>query len=150
MKASLTDWGLLVLRIGLGLVMLFYGCQKMFGLFHGPGFGGILSFFQTKMGIPPLFGVLAIFAEFFGSLGVLVGLLTRWAAFGLMCTLAVATYFNAQGGALGNIFATGNPADASKVLFTFVLMMMAAALLLTGPGALSLDARVFKPKAGKK
>jgi putative oxidoreductase len=49
----------------------------------------------TDSGIRNGFGVLAIAAEFFGSLGLAVGFLTRIAAFGVACVmlLAIVTVF---------------------------------------------------------
>ena len=44
----------------------------------------------TDSGIPALFVLLAIAAEFLGSLGLAVGLLTRIAAFGIACVMLVA------------------------------------------------------------
>jgi putative oxidoreductase len=44
----------------------------------------------TDSGIPTGFALLAIAAEFLGSLGLAVGLLTRVAAFGIACVMLVA------------------------------------------------------------
>ena len=71
-KAKEVDFGLLILRIGLGCVVLFYGCQKMLGLFGGAGFAATVTN-MGKMGFPSLAITLSIFAEFFGALGVLLG-----------------------------------------------------------------------------
>jgi putative oxidoreductase len=45
--------------------------------------------FQS-MGIPALFALLAIVAEFAGSIGLILGCLTRVAAFGIGCNMVVA------------------------------------------------------------
>ena len=73
---------LLVLRLFLGAVFFPHGAQKVLGWFGGHGLAGTMGFF-TGMGIPSVFAALAIAAEFLGSLGLIVGLLTRVAAFTL-------------------------------------------------------------------
>jgi len=75
-----SDGAAFVLRVLLGVVMFPHGAQKMLGWFGGYGFSGTMGFFKS-MGIPALFGFLAILAESLGSLGLITGLLTRVAAF---------------------------------------------------------------------
>ena len=77
----------LVMRLALGIVIFPHGAQKMLGWFGGGGFGGTIQFFDQMMGIPAFLTVLVIFAEFFGSLGLIAGLLTRVAAFGVGCVM---------------------------------------------------------------
>lgn len=77
------DVAALVLRLTLGIVMFPHGAQKMLGWFGGPGFGGTLAVLQDAYGVPPILAVLVVVAEFFGSLGLLAGLLTRVAALGI-------------------------------------------------------------------
>ncbi len=140
------DVGLLVLRISLGLIMMFYGSQKLFGAFGGSGFSGTIGFMHDKFGIPPLFGALAMFAEFAGGLGILVGLLTPIAAFGVMCVMLMATYENVSSpGLLNDIFTKGSPADIPRVGFPLMLGTAAIALMLLGAGRYSLDKKFFRP-----
>ncbi len=79
-----------VVRLILGAVFFAHGAQKMLGWFGGHGFSATMTFFTHNMGIPALFAFLAIAAEFFGGLGLLVGLLGRVAAFGILCNMMVA------------------------------------------------------------
>src|SRR5215471_16292962 len=87
-----TDGGVvgLILRITLGVVIFPHGAQKVLGWFGGSGFTATLTQFHQEMGIPVPFALLAMAAEFLGSMGVIVGLLTRIAAFGIACTVIVA------------------------------------------------------------
>jgi putative oxidoreductase len=80
----------LLLRLFLGVVFFPHGAQKVFGWFGGYGFTGTMGFFTQQMHIPALFAFLAIAAEFAGSLGLIVGLLTRVAAFGILANMLVA------------------------------------------------------------
>jgi putative oxidoreductase len=84
------DVALGVIRFTLGLVMFAHGAQKMLGWFGGNGFNGTMSFFENQMHIPALFAFLAIAAEFFGGLGLLLGFLGRVAAFGIAVNMLVA------------------------------------------------------------
>jgi putative oxidoreductase len=91
-KLTVTDNSLAtsILRIVLGIVFFAHGAQKMLGWFGGYGFSGTMGFFTNQLHIPAAFAFLAICAEFFGGLGLLAGLLTRIAAFGIAVNMAVA------------------------------------------------------------
>jgi putative oxidoreductase len=77
-------------RLTLGIVMLPHGLQKAFGCFGGYGFTGTMSFFTQSMHIPAPLAFLAIAAEFAGSIGLIVGCLSRVAAFGIATNMVVA------------------------------------------------------------
>jgi putative oxidoreductase len=79
-------------RLTLGIVFFPHGMQKLFGWFGGFGFNGTYHFFTDQMHVPALFAVLAILAEGLGSLGLIVGFLSRVAAFGIACNMTVAVY----------------------------------------------------------
>ena len=59
-----------ILRLVLGIVLFAHGAQKTFGWFGGFGFSGTMAF-------------LAITAESFSGRGLILGFLTRIAAFGI-------------------------------------------------------------------
>jgi len=84
------DFTVTIVRLVLGVVFFAHGAQKMLGWFGGYGFTGTMGFFTQQMHIPAPFAFLAICAEFFGGLGLIVGLLSRIAAFGIMCNMLVA------------------------------------------------------------
>src|SRR5467141_1442219 len=79
----------LILRLVLGVVFFAHGAQKMLGWFGGPGFSGTMQLF-SQMGIPPFLAFLAIAAEFFGGLGLILGFLGRVAALGIIVNMLVA------------------------------------------------------------
>src|SRR4051812_36883990 len=81
----------LIARLALGLVMFPHGAQKALGWFGGYGFNGTMSFFTGQMHIPALFAFLAINAEFAGSIGLVTGLCSRMAAFGIAVNMLIAT-----------------------------------------------------------
>jgi len=71
-----------ILRLVLGVVFFAHGAQKMLGWFSGYGFHGTMGFFE-HLGMPAPVAFLVICTEFFGGLGLIVGLLTRIAALGI-------------------------------------------------------------------
>src|SRR4051812_28908058 len=90
-KLTQTDnsFAITVLRVVLGIVFFAHGAQKMLGWFGGAGFSGTMAGF-TNGHIPAAFAFLAIAAEFFGSIGLIFGVLTRVAAFGIAVNMLVA------------------------------------------------------------
>lgn len=77
----------LILRIALGITFFAHGSQKVFGLFGGPGFSATIEHFQQGMSIPPVLTVLVMIAELLGSIGLLIGCLTRIAALGIIAVM---------------------------------------------------------------
>lgn len=80
----------LIARLMLSIVIFPHGAQKMLGWFGGYGFSGTMNWFATMLHIPAPLALLAILAEFAGSLGLIVGLLSRVAAFGIATNMVVA------------------------------------------------------------
>src|SRR2546425_10069236 len=84
------DYALTIARLVLGVLFFVHGDQLMLGWFGGYGLSGSMEFFTHNLGIPAPFAFLAICAEFFGGLMLIVGLLGRIAALSLICTMGVA------------------------------------------------------------
>lgn len=129
----------LVLRLALAVVIFPHGAQKLLGWFGGYGFKGTMGYF-TGSGIPAPLALIAIVAEFFGPLGLALGLLTRVAAFGIGCVMLVAVFkvhtpngffMNWQGNQKGEGFE-----------FHLLAIGLALALVIGGAGLWSLDACV--------
>jgi len=131
------DVAVLVLRLLLGIVFFPHGMQKLFGWFGGPGFSGMMGMFTTQMGIPAVFAFLAIMAEGLGSLGLITGLLTRVAAFGIAVNMAVAVYMvHWQNGFFMNWF--GNQ-KGEGYEYHLLVIAIGIALMITGGGKWSID-----------
>jgi len=131
------DSSLAFMRIMLGIVFFAHGAQKVLGWFGGYGFSGTMGFFTTQMHIPPVFAFLAICAEFFGSLGLIFGLLTRIAAFGIAVNMIVAVLMvHIHVGFFVNWF--GNQKGEG---FEYHLLALALAIpvMIRGAGAVSVD-----------
>jgi len=80
--ATENDPATALLRLELGVIFFAHGAQKMLGWLGGYGFAGTMGFFTGMMHIPAPLAFLAIATEFFGSIGLLLGFLTRIAGFG--------------------------------------------------------------------
>src|SRR5580700_9343428 len=134
------DWTLTLLRLVLGVVFFAHGAQKALGWFGGYGFSGTMGFFTGMMHIPALFAVLAIAAEFLGGLGLIVGLLTRVAAFGIFCNMVVAVAMvHHQFGFFMN-WAGSQKGEGYE--YHLVLLAVLVVLMIRGAGAASVD-RLF-------
>jgi putative oxidoreductase len=137
-----------LLRLFLGVVFFPHGAQKALGWFGGPGFAGTMGAFTQQMRIPKQLAFLAIAAEFAGSLGLVLGLLTRLAAFGIFATMLVAAAMvHRKVGFFMNW--TGNQKGEG---FEFHLLAsgMALALMLAGGGKLSADRALAGKLAGSQ
>src|SRR5271156_5912133 len=83
---------LTILRLVLGIVFFAHGSQKVLGWFGGYGFSGTMGFMTHQLGIPAALAFLDIAAEFLGGIGLILGCLTRVAAFGIACVMFVAVF----------------------------------------------------------
>jgi putative oxidoreductase len=91
------DFGMVIIRVTMGLVMFPHGAQKLLGWFGGHGFSGTMGYF-TGQGIPYVLALLVIVAESFGALALIMGLFTRIAAFGIGATMVVAAFMHSSNG----------------------------------------------------
>lgn len=132
-----TQWGLLILRVALGLVILPHGAQKLLGWFGGNGFKGTMGFFTGTLHIPAPAALLVIVAEFFGALGLIFGLFTRLDAFGIaLVMLGAAIMAHRPNGFFMN---WGGKQKGEGFEFHILAIGMALVLLVYGGGPLSLD-----------
>ncbi len=131
------DVAALVLRLMLGIIFFPHGMQKLLGWFGGHGFEGTMGFFTGKLGIPALFAFLAIIAESLGAIGLIVGLGTRVAAFGISITIAVAAMMlHVQNGFFMNWFGSQT---GEGIEYHLLVIGMGVTLMIAGGGKWSLD-----------
>jgi putative oxidoreductase len=130
-----------ILRLALAIVMFPHGAQKVLGWFGGHGLRGTLGYF-TSQGIPVPLALLAFAAELLGSLGILVGLFTRVAAFGIACVMVVAIVtVHAKFGFFMNWSGTQK---GEGFEYHLLALGVALALLVGGAGLWSLDAAIAR------
>ncbi len=111
--------GLLLLRVGVGLVFFMHGLSKVQGL------SGVENFFSHGLGLPVWLAVFIAWLEVIGGLALILGIATRF--FGLMfgIEMLVATFLVGFGRGLG---------------LEFYLAAVSFSIALMGSGAFS----VFK------
>ena len=116
--------------------MLPHGMQKMFGWFGGAGFTGTIhNFGQRGFAAPLVF--LVIMAEFFGSIGLILGFLSRVAAFGIAIDMTVAAITTTS--EFGMFINWSGKQKGEGMEFQFLMIAMAVAVLIAGGGAWSVD-----------
>ena len=124
------SFSLLVLRIGISISMIYlHGYPRLIN------FSKINSEFADPLGIGTETSlVLVVFAEFFYSLFLIFGLLTRWICVPLIITMIVATWI--VNGGKDFIFQEKS----------FIYLICYISLLISGSGCFSLDFKLFGKK----
>jgi putative oxidoreductase len=135
--ATSDDTATAILRVLLGVVFFAHGAQKMLGWFGGYGFSGTMGFFTGMMHIPAPLAFLAIAAEFFGGLGLILGFLTRVAAFGIAVNMLVA--ITAVHGAFGFFMNWTGAQKGEGFEYHLLVLAITAFLMIRGAGAFSID-----------
>lgn len=133
----------LIARLALGITLFPHGAQKLLGLFGGYGFSGTMGFLTAKAGLPYIIALLVILIEFFGSLFILFGLLTRVAAFGVIVLfIGVVLTSHLKNG----FFMNWTGAQKGEGIEYFILLFgLAIILLITGGGKASVDSSIAVP-----
>jgi len=131
------DPSLTLLRLVAGVVFFAHGAQKMLGWFGGYGFHGTMGFFTQEMHLPVLLAFLAICAEFFGGLGLIVGFLTRVAAFGVLCNMISAVLLIHH--RFGFFMNWGGDQKGEGFEYHLLAIAVMLAIIIKGGGAYSVD-----------
>jgi len=121
------DWGILILRLGIGIMFVAHGLQMAFGLFGGPGINGFSKMLSDLGFNPAIFwSYIASYTVLLGGLFLILGILTRAAATLLLIfilTAAVKVHLS-KGFFLSN----------GGLEYTFVIAAACLALILFGSG----------------
>lgn len=125
------DIGLLILRVGIGIMFMGHGLPK---LIAGPEEWMILGGTMKALGVdfaPMVWGFMAAVSEFAGGMLLALGFFTRPACFFLLNTMIVATYMHISN---GDSFVKYSHAVEAGILFL--------SLLFIGPGKYSIDDQI--------
>jgi putative oxidoreductase len=132
------DWALLVARIGLAWIFIYYGAGKLFGSFNGPGIHGTALYFSQTAHLHPggLFAVLGGLIEFGGGIALALGLCSRLAGVALFGDMVMAM--------ITVTWATGinNRSNPPGYQLNLALAVLALVVALLGSGRFSLDALI--------
>ena len=128
--------GILLIRITIGVLMAFYGYQKLihFEEMATSDFWAKEVSLLGMTGKTPL--ALTIFAEFFCSLFLIIGLFTRLS---LILLLICMGYIIACVAKFNIIYSGDNGIEMNTAFVYFIIYL---ALFLTGPGNYSLDYKI--------
>jgi putative oxidoreductase len=145
LSTNANNWMALVARLALSITIFPHGAQKLLGWFGGYGYNGSMGFLTGQMHLPLIIALLVILTEFFGSLLLLFGFLTRIAAFatlvsflGALFTVHIHNGFFMNWGMQAN---TGEGYEYFILLFGLVIIPLVA-----GGGKASLDGLIVKNK----
>lgn len=126
-------YGPAVLRLAVGTIFVAHGAQKLFGVWGGPGLSGTAAS-MGQLGLGPGFplALLVALVELVGGLMLIIGALTLFAALALAIVMGVAIWKVHL--AAGFFLPAGYE-------YNIVLLGALISLVLTGPGAFSIDGR---------
>lgn len=122
----LAPYGLLILRLALGIMWLSHGLMKIF-VFTVPGFAGFLA----KIGLPPALALPFIAAEIIGGLLLIAGVYARQVSVLLIPIMLGALNFHA-----GNGWVFSAPGGGWE--YPAFLAITQVVLALAGEGAFAL------------
>ncbi len=131
-SSTMSDIGLLILRLAVGGLLAGHGSQKLFGWFSGPGLKGTAGWLES-LGLTPgaPWATVASTSEFGGGVLTTLGFLHPFGPLGTMGAMIMATAKAHWG---KPIWASQGGAE-----LPVINMATALALTLTGPGRFSLD-----------
>ena len=126
------DLALLVLRVAFGAIMLAHGLQKTFVF----GIAGVTQGF-TQTGVPAaaFMGPFISLLEIVAPLAIIFGLLTRLAAFGLVCDML---------GAILLVHFKNGFFNPTGFEFPLSLLVAYVVFMITGAGQYSIDAMLAR------
>lgn len=124
-------YGPAVLRLAIGTIFVAHGAQKLFGLWGGGGLDGTAAYF-TQLGLNPAMplAILVGVVEFAGGLLLIGGALTVFACLALTINMLAAVW---------KVHLAGGFFLPAGFEFNLALIAALVSLMLTGPGALSID-----------
>ena len=134
--APYSDWGLLILRLGVGTIMLVHGWPKLNPNSPMKGTAGLAAGLkQMGVPLPTFFAWVVALLETVGAVLLMLGLGTRILAIGFAIDMLVAIVK-----ARRPMGASFGPSDGNIGWeFEFILLAAALALLFTGAGRIALD-----------
>lgn len=131
--ATPQDYAIFIVRIVLGAVMFPHGAQKALGWFGGYGFNATIHHLPGG----PVAGTLVVLAEFVGAIGLVFGFLGRAGAFGIIAVmLGAIALVHVHNGFFMN---WSGKAPGEGYEYHLLMLGMAAAVLVRGSGAVSID-----------
>lgn len=137
--------GALVARLGLGIVMLMHGLQKL-GAFGGAGWSATIETFTTQMHIPAPLAAAVILTEVVGGACLIVGFLARFMAIAVAIEMVVAAAMvHVPNGFFMNWYM--EPGKGHGFEMNLALVALAAVVILEGAGRFAIDSAIARTAA---
>ncbi len=124
-------------RLVLGGVMFAHSTQKLLGWFGGSGFMSTIEGFRNQLGLPLIVGVLVVFAEFIGSVGLILGFLGRAAAACIVTVMVGAILLVHMDNGFFMNWLGQSPGEGFE--YHLLAIGLAIPILASGSGAASVD-----------
>ena len=138
LTSTSSTWMTVPLRLSMGVFFIGHGAQKVFGSFNGPGWAKWTSMSQavpfTFMQPPRVWLAAAALSELVGGILILLGLLTRFGAFLILCTMLTAIKLLWPAGFFG----------PTGIELPVAFLASALALLIGGGGQASIDQKISR------
>ena len=134
--------GYSIARWTLGLVLFPHGAQKLLGLFGGYGYSATMESLTTHMNLPSMIAFSVIMIEFFGSISLILGFISRFWALslvGMFTGIIITTQL--EHGFFMNWF--GNQAGEGYE-YSLLIIGLALSVLANGSGKWSADGLISK------
>lgn len=130
-----------VLRLSLGIVMFPHGAQKLLDWFGGASLAGYVELFH-RFGFSTTVAVLVTIGEFFGGLGLIIGLLSRVAAGGLALIMAGAVL--TVNGKYGFFINWAGDKARKSYEFHILVIGLAIGIIIVGGGKWPIDSALTR------
>ena len=127
---------LLIVRLGLAAVFYAHSAQQLLGWYGGNGPQATVKGWNERYGLPVWLCWIGIFTEFIGSFAMVLGLFTQFFALGLTIFMGVAIW---KAHWKNGFFLARKAGEGNGIEFCLMLILMALAILIGGPGPVSLD-----------
>ncbi len=127
----------LIARVTLGIVMFPHGTQKILGIWGGHGLTPVMESFNQWFGIPFFITFLVAVAEFFGSLALIAGFLSRFSAGSIIAVMLGAIYFVTGSHFFMNWYS--QPGRGEGFEFHLLVIGLSLIVLISGGGKYSVD-----------
>lgn len=142
--ANNADVGLIVVRLVLAWVFIYYGAGKLFSAFNGPGIHRFSLYMSQVAHLHPggLFAVSSALIEFFGGVAIAIGFCARLAGLALVVDMVMAM--------ITVTWATGIAATMPPPGYqlNLTLAALAVVMIVFGAGRLSIDALIERQLVG--
>lgn len=131
---------LVLMRVVVGVIMLYYGLQNVFALMGGAGFDASSQTFADAFGVEVYVGQAAMIGQLVAGILLIAGLATRFAAVVIGSMMMIAAVMGAQN--TESLVKTTSTDPLAAVGYPTCILTMSIVLIFLGGGLVSVDAKL--------